>query len=84
MHQILSCNKNMGSINTEKYSELITSFLIADKKNELLMKNHELHPIGSQLFLEANANIYINSGRNREGNKGYGYYHCGGHKHIRL
>lgn len=29
------------------------------------MKNHELHPTGSQSFLEMNVNKIINNGRNR-------------------
>lgn len=48
------------------------------------MKNHELRPIGSQLFLKATAKTHINSGRNREAKRGCGYYHRGGHKHIGL
>ena len=42
-------------------SELITTFLVVEKNNELLMKNHKLRPTSSQPFPKANANIYINS-----------------------
>lgn len=34
------------------------------------MKNHELHPVGSQPFLEVNANARTNGRCNRGGTKG--------------
>lgn len=59
------------------------ALLFAKKNNELITKNHELCLIGSQTLPRANVNIYINSGHNRGGKKGCGYYHCGSHMHIR-
>ncbi|XP_021737856.1 uncharacterized protein LOC110704384 [Chenopodium quinoa] len=38
-----------------KYSDLISCLLVAEKNNELLMKNHESRPTGSTPFPEANA-----------------------------
>ncbi|KAK3218589.1 hypothetical protein Dsin_012559 [Dipteronia sinensis] len=55
-----------------KYSELIASLLVAEKNNELLIKNHGTHPTGSKAFPEVNANNveYHGSGRGR--NRGHG------------
>ncbi|XP_051151846.1 uncharacterized protein LOC127265873 [Andrographis paniculata] len=39
----------------QKYSELITFFLLAEQNNELLLKNHESRPTGANPFSEANA-----------------------------
>ncbi|XP_051134170.1 uncharacterized protein LOC127253564 [Andrographis paniculata] len=39
----------------QKYSELITCFLLAKQNNELLLKNHESRPTGANPFPEANA-----------------------------
>ncbi|XP_038992562.1 uncharacterized protein LOC120116079 [Hibiscus syriacus] len=38
----------------KKYSELISCLLVAEQNNELLTKNHELHPTSSASFPEAN------------------------------
>ncbi|XP_013632699.1 PREDICTED: uncharacterized protein LOC106338216 [Brassica oleracea var. oleracea] len=38
-----------------KFSELIVALLIAEKNNELLIKNHMTRPTGSKPFPEANA-----------------------------
>lgn len=45
------------------------------------MKNHELHSISFQPFLEANANTYTNNGRNRGSKRGRDYYSYD-HRHI--
>ena len=37
-----------------KYSKLISCLLVAEQNNELLMKNHQSRPIGSEPFLEVN------------------------------
>ena len=37
-----------------KYSELISCLLIAEQNNELLMKNHQSRPTGSEPFPEVN------------------------------
>ncbi|XP_021731430.1 uncharacterized protein LOC110698327 [Chenopodium quinoa] len=41
-----------------KYSELISCLLVAEKNNELLMKNHESCPTGSTPFPEANVTTH--------------------------
>ena len=59
----------------EKYSELITVLLIAEKNNELLMRNHNMRPTGSAAVPEANAvdkgfpegNTYMNKPRRNYG-----------------
>ena len=38
-----------------KYSELISSLLVAEQNNELLLKNHQSRPIGSMSLPKANA-----------------------------
>ncbi|XP_051125143.1 uncharacterized protein LOC127247353 [Andrographis paniculata] len=38
----------------QKYSELITCLLLAEQNNELLLKNHESRPIGTNPFPEVN------------------------------
>ncbi|XP_040967810.1 uncharacterized protein [Gossypium hirsutum] len=42
----------------QKYSELISCLPVAEQNNELLMKNHELHPTGSAPFPEANVSLH--------------------------
>jgi len=44
----------------KKYSELILSLLVAEKNNELLIKNHQSRPTGSVAFSEANATFSKN------------------------
>jgi len=60
----------------KKYSELISCFLVAEQNNELLMKNHETRPSGSNPPSEVNAARYDNqnsgSGRGRECGHGHG------------
>ena len=46
----------------KKYSELISSLLVAEKNNEFLIKNHQSHPTGSVAFPEANAAFSKNYG----------------------
>ena len=48
-----------------KYSELISCLLVADKNNELLMRNHQSRPTGSEPFLEVNAISSQTCGRGR-------------------
>ena len=38
-----------------KYLELISCLLVAEQNNELLMKNHQSRPTGSEPFPEVNA-----------------------------
>ncbi|KAL5578536.1 hypothetical protein UlMin_020235 [Ulmus minor] len=64
-----------------RYSELISCLLVAEKNNELFMKNHQSRPTGSAAFLEANIAISKNSkhgryyghGRGRGRGRGCGY-----------
>ena len=60
-----------------KYSELIACLLIAKQNNELLLKNHQSHPIGSMALLEANA-ILVSNHRHGRG-RGRGHYYGRGH-----
>ncbi|CAM8981626.1 unnamed protein product [Rhodiola kirilowii] len=46
----------------QRYSELIACLLIAEKNNELLIKNHQSHPTGSRTFFEVH---FANSNENR-------------------
>ncbi|XP_020424453.1 uncharacterized protein LOC109950313 [Prunus persica] len=65
-----------------KYSQLISCLLVAEQNNELLVKNHNSHPIGSKPFPEANAS---NHGRGQGGSYGRGHYNFrnrGGHNHA--
>ncbi|XP_050238045.1 uncharacterized protein LOC126687527 [Mercurialis annua] len=56
----------------KKYSELISCLLVAERNNELLMKNHAARPTGSAPFLEVNASAY-RSPRGRGRGRGHGY-----------
>jgi hypothetical protein len=60
--------------NFTRYSELISCLLVAEQNNELLMKNHQSRPTGSQPFPEANGTSFHgnkgNHGRGR-GRKNY-------------
>ena len=55
-----------------KYSELISCLLVAEKNNELLIKNHESRPTGSTAFPEVNANTI--GGHTRGRGRGRGSY----------
>ena len=67
----------------KKYSELISCLLVAKQNNELLMKNHETLPIGSNPPPDVNAARYDNQnsgsgrgrgcGRGRGRGRGYGH-----------
>ncbi|XP_012851393.1 PREDICTED: uncharacterized protein LOC105971092 [Erythranthe guttata] len=62
-----------------KYTELISCLLVAEYNNELLMKNYNSHPTGSQEFPEVNANVSFpevnannyNHGRGHGRGRGY-------------
>ncbi|CAM8904530.1 unnamed protein product [Rhodiola kirilowii] len=58
----------------QRYSELIACLLIAEKNNELLIKNHQSRPTGSKAFPEANA-IHFDRTKHRD--------HLQGRKHSR-
>ncbi|XP_059315400.1 uncharacterized protein LOC132066012 [Lycium ferocissimum] len=75
----------------KRYSELITCLLVVEQNNNLLMKNHESHPIGSAPFPEVNAATYDRPERRQNNYRGrsrgcgrgrgrYNYHHNGGNK----
>ena len=53
-----------------EYSQLISCLLVAEQNNELLMKNHQSRPIGSETFPEVNAISSQNYGRERGRGRG--------------
>ena len=53
----------------KKYYELISCLLVAEQNNELLMKNHQFCPTGTEPFFEVNAISSQTNGR------GWGYSH---------
>ena len=55
----------------KKYSELISSLLVSEKNNELLIKNQS-HPTGSAAFPKANAAFSKNYGRGYNYGRGRG------------
>ena len=55
----------------KKHSELISS-LVTEKNNELLIKNHQSHHIGSAAFSEANIVFSKNYGREYNHGRGRG------------
>lgn len=58
----------------QKYSELISALLVAERNTELLIKNHQSRPAGSKAFPEANAATVKNPGReNNKNNRGRGH-----------
>ncbi|XP_021735694.1 uncharacterized protein LOC110702299 [Chenopodium quinoa] len=75
-----------------KYSELISTLLVAEKNNDLLLKNHNLRPTGSQAFNETNAvessnppetNVAHRGGRGKYNNHGRGRGNFRGRGHGR-
>ncbi|KAI3754346.1 hypothetical protein L1987_54128 [Smallanthus sonchifolius] len=60
----------------KRYSDLNSFLLVAEKNNELLMKNHEARPTGSLAFPEANA-VNNNDTKNygRKWGRGRGHSH---------
>ena len=49
--------------NYATHSELISAILVVEKHNQLLMKNHNARPVGSQEVSEAHAIIHRNYSR---------------------
>ena len=43
--------------------ELVSALLVVEKHNQLLMKNHNARPVGSQVVLEAHAIILRNDSK---------------------
>ena len=67
----------------KKYFKLISCLLVAKQKNELSMKNHEIHLIRFAPFLEVNVAIHNNYhsydwGRGRNNY----HYHGGGYNNL--
>ena len=58
-----------------KYSELISCILVAEQNNELLMRNHQSHPTGSEPFPEVNAISSQTRGRGQGQGRGRGHGH---------
>lgn len=58
----------------QKYSELVTCLLLAEQNNELLLRNHETRPTGSNPFPEVNVITHNSpsSGRRRGRGRGRG------------
>lgn len=67
----------------KRFSELIVALMIAEKNNELLIKNHNARPSGTKAFTEVNAINVKNPdresqtyrGRGRRFNRGRGKYY---------
>ena len=55
----------------EKYSDLISYLLVAEQNNELLMKNHEVHPTRFAPPPEVNTAVYNKSERRQNCNHGH-------------
>ena len=53
--------------NNATHYELISTVLVTEKHNQLLMKNHNARPIGSQVVSEAHSIIHINHSRRGRG-----------------
>ena len=53
-----------------EYSQLISCLLVVEQNNELLMKNHQSRPTGSEAFPEVNAISSQNYGRGRGRGRG--------------
>ena len=65
----------------KKYSELNSSLLVAEKNNELLIKNYQFCPTGSAAFPKSNASSSKNYEReyNHDHDREYGRGHGCGH-----
>ena len=63
----------------KKYSELISCLLVAKQNNELLMRNHQSSPTGSQLFPKAKTSNFSENGIGRGGRQGDWYNHGRNH-----
>ncbi|XP_020248256.1 uncharacterized protein LOC109825775 [Asparagus officinalis] len=74
--------------NYSKHSELISALLVAEKHNQLLMRNHNSRPVGSQAVPEAHATNQSNThgrGHGRGRGRGRGSYRGGrgrGHRNA--
>ena len=55
----------------QKYSQLISCLVVAEQHNDLLMKNHEVHPAGNASLLEAHAVEAHDQSEIRQNNQGH-------------
>ncbi|XP_049389320.1 uncharacterized protein LOC125853635 [Solanum stenotomum] len=55
----------------KKYSELISCLLVAEQHNDLLMKNHEAHPVGSAPLRKAHGAEPHGQSEIRQNNQGH-------------
>jgi len=55
-----------------RFSELMVALMLAEKNNELLIKNHNSRPTGAKAFPEVNATAIENSERRNQANRGHG------------
>ncbi|XP_048613518.1 uncharacterized protein LOC125587315 [Brassica napus] len=55
-----------------RFSELMVALMLAEKNNELLIKNHNSRPTGAKAFPEVNATAIENSERRNHTNRGHG------------
>ncbi|XP_033140620.1 uncharacterized protein LOC103828194 [Brassica rapa] len=55
-----------------RFSELMVALMLAEKNNELLIKNHNSRPTGAKAFPEVNATAIENSERRNQTNRGHG------------
>ncbi|XP_074378178.1 uncharacterized protein LOC141719705 [Apium graveolens] len=58
----------------KKYGELISLLLVAEKNNELLLKNHQIRPTGSAQLPEVHNTSFLKNerGKGHRGGRGYG------------
>ncbi|XP_073127306.1 uncharacterized protein [Henckelia pumila] len=79
MHLRLQDFKPYRETDFKKYSELISCLLVAEQNNELLMKNHEIRPIGANPFPEVNVAMHDEKRKQNKTEFGHG----SGHGHGR-
>ncbi|XP_074342066.1 uncharacterized protein LOC141679469 [Apium graveolens] len=63
--------------NFQKYGELISLLLVAEKNNELQLKNHQIRPTGSAQVPEVHSTSFLKNerGKGHRGGRGYGRNH---------
>ncbi|XP_074356153.1 uncharacterized protein LOC141695841 [Apium graveolens] len=69
--------------NFQKYSELISLLLVAEKNNELLLKNHQICPIGSVQLPEVHNTSFRKNERGKRHRGGRDYGQNRGHGNFR-
>ncbi|XP_074346431.1 uncharacterized protein LOC141685215 [Apium graveolens] len=65
---------NLRERNFQKYGELISLLLVAEKNNELLLKNHQIRPTGSAQLPEVHNTSFLKNerGKGHRGGRDYG------------